>query len=463
MKKRQISFGLLCFALALSSAGCSKQETSNESSDAITSSETIPSSELETSLETPPSSDTLLGVPLSLNGEKFTTINDVVEILREEPIYATNSTNSTVVATLAAGTQVQRIASGSTFSAIVYNNQICYVDTLQVKSAPDATIETLSVSDLHINLEQFQQIAGQPSAEESENSAENSPASEEIASPVETEENVPVETSAVTQTAAPENAASEGAATVETPASGTVGAVMPDLASLSTLDNTAIPWGYSKTDRNELNQPNGCLYFDRLYGSYNADFYRKDSSNVYLTMDEGYENGLTPQILDTLAEKNVKAVFFITYDFAVQNPDLVKRMINEGHIVGNHSYTHPSGGIPTLEDINAQYNEFMINHNYVLENYGYEMYLFRFPEGCFSVRSLALAQSLGYRSVFWSYAYHDWDASNQPDVATSLQQAVSEVHPGAIYLLHACSQTNATMLGDFIDQVRAAGYEFSSY
>lgn len=102
-------------------------------------------------------------------------------------------------------------------------------------------------------------------------------------------------------------------------------------------------------------------------------------------------------------------------------------------------------------------------NDYVLENYGYQMYLFRFPTGAFSEQSLAIVQSLGYRSVFWSFAHHDWVTDDQPDVAESLQKAVDKAHGGAIYLLHAVSSTNTTMLGDFIDGCRAKGYEFGYY
>ncbi|MGN0299535.1 MAG: polysaccharide deacetylase family protein [Lachnospiraceae bacterium] len=315
------------------------------------------------------------------------------------------------------------------------NTSLTETDT-EAESQSTANDETSS----DITLESTEEVT-QNSLEETENS-----------------ETTPTESESTPESSSP----SESSSNTQSNGNLGIGSVMPDLTALAALDNAAIPYGYRSDDRNELNQPNGCLYYDRLYGSYNADFYRTDSTMVYLTMDEGYENGYTPQILDTLAAKNVKAVFFITYDFAVKNPDLVQRMINEGHIVGNHSYTHPADGIPSLS-IEQQYDEFMLTHNYVLENFGYEMYLFRFPEGTFSVEALSLAQSLGYRSVFWSYAYRDWITNDQPDVAASLQAAVSNVHPGAIYLLHACSSTNTTMLGDFIDQVRAQGYEFGYY
>lgn len=447
MKRTYLGILFLTFVLAMS--GCGKEENSGTDMSAAI-------------LETPPSADDMLGVPLELNGEHFTTVNDLVETKREEAIYATNSTSGEMIETLSKGTQLQRIAFGTIWSAVVYNNQICYIQSNWVQSCPNAKIETLSIADLHVTLEQFLQMAKDSQEEQNnvQDSLSGEDSSEEPSSNFETAE---IDTS---EDESSEVGNSEEVTGKEsTPAASAnrgIGSVMPDLAALAALDNTSIPWGYVTTDRNELNQPNGCLYFDRLYGSYNADFYRKDSDMVFLTMDEGYENGLTPQILDTLSEKNVKAVFFVTYDFVTKNPDLVQRMIDEGHVVGNHSYTHPADGVPSVS-MEEQYNEFMMTHNYVLEHFNYEMYLFRFPEGTFSVASLSLAQALGYRSVFWSYAYRDWVTSDQPDVATSLQAAVDNVHPGAIYLLHACSSTNATMLGDFIDQVRGLGYEFGYY
>ena len=137
-------------------------------------------------------------------------------------------------------------------------------------------------------------------------------------------------------------------------------------------------------------------------------------------------------------------------------------MIDEGHVVGNHSNTHPADGMPSL-GLDAAREDVMSLHNYVKENFGYDMYLFRCPAGIFSQQFLALNQSLGYRSVFWSFAHRDWVTDDQPDQAETLQKVVSQLHPGAIYLLHAVSSTNTAILGDFIDQARAAGYTFGYY
>lgn len=200
------------------------------------------------------------------------------------------------------------------------------------------------------------------------------------------------------------------------------------------------------------------------YGKYGANFIAPDNGNIYLTFDCGYEytatiDGksvrVTEWILDTLKEKNVKGVFFITMDYVVKQPDLVQRMIDEGHAVGNHSTTHPN---MTKCSLDKMVSEIMTLHDYVLSNFGYKMHLFRPPEGAFSTRVLAVVQTLGYKTVHWSFAHADWNTSNQPDVQASYNSIVGKAHSGAIYLLHAVSVTNATVLGDAIDAFRSKGY-----
>jgi delta-lactam-biosynthetic de-N-acetylase len=232
---------------------------------------------------------------------------------------------------------------------------------------------------------------------------------------------------------------------------------------LSGLDTTCLDWGQGG-DLDEYNRPAGCMQYQEKYGMYNAYFIKDEPEKkvIYLTMDEGYEYGCSSRILDTLKEKNVHAVFFVTKSYAEQNPDLVRRMIDEGHEVGNHSVTHPAAGLPS-QDIETQTNEINENHRYIKEQFGYDMHLFRYPAGKFSQQSIALINNLNYKSVFWSFAYLDYDVENQPDPAESLQKIMSKLHPGAIYLLHAESETNTQILGDFIDQARAQGYEFKVF
>lgn len=228
---------------------------------------------------------------------------------------------------------------------------------------------------------------------------------------------------------------------------------------LHAMDNTLKGYGCGRTGN--TTRPGGAVSAQKAYGKYNATYIGNNEPTIYLTFDCGYEfNNLTANILDTLKAKNVKAVFFVTLSYCKKNPQLVRRMINEGHVVGNHSANHYS--MPTIS-IDGMVHEIMALHNYVLEKFSYEMTLFRPPKGEYSVRSLSLTQSLGYESVFWSYAYQDWNTSAQPDVQSAFQLTTSCAHNGGIFLLHAVSATNAAMLGDLIDNLQSRGYSLQLY
>lgn len=225
------------------------------------------------------------------------------------------------------------------------------------------------------------------------------------------------------------------------------------------LDTTKLGWGPGGPVDAD-NRPDGATVYQEKYGQYAADFIRENNQNIYLTFDEGYENGYTDDILDTLKEKGVQAVFFVTMPYVQSEPELVQRMIDEGHIVGNHSVNHPSFPEISLEECQQ---EIMELHDYVKENFGYEMSLFRFPMGEFSEADLKVVQDLGYRSVFWSFAYRDWLVDEQPDPQEAIATIEDKCHPGAIYLLHAVSATNAQVLGQVIDDLRGEGYVFCAY
>ncbi len=229
-----------------------------------------------------------------------------------------------------------------------------------------------------------------------------------------------------------------------------------DYATLATERN-----GYGQgVHFDDLNRPRGALNFNEEYGQYNAEAIQDTEENtIMLTFDEGYENGYTAAILDTLAEKGVKATFFVTYDYVARNPELIQRMIDEGHTVGSHSWHHYSMWELSVEEMTE---EIMYLHDYMIENFGIQMTLFRPPKGEYSELSLAVTADLGYKTVLWSFAYADWDTDDQPDPEESLQKLIDRAHPGAIYLLHAVSETNTEILGDFIDAVTAEGYTFVS-
>lgn len=160
--------------------------------------------------------------------------------------------------------------------------------------------------------------------------------------------------------------------------------------------------------------------------------------------------------------KGRKGNLFVTEPYAKAQPELVQRMIDEGHEIGNHSVTHPSEGLPS-QSLEQQKNEVMENHQYIKDNFGYDMHLFRFPAGKFSDQSLSVVNNCNYKSVFWSFAYKDYDVNNQPGESEALQKLKDRMHPGAIYLLHAESTTNTAILGRFIDAAQAAGYEVVAF
>ena len=220
-------------------------------------------------------------------------------------------------------------------------------------------------------------------------------------------------------------------------------------------DNTLIGWGLGK-DKDSLNRPIDAVKAQEKYGKYSSLFIDPSGEKtVYLTFDEGYENGYTSQILDILKETGVKAAFFVTLDYCKSSSDLVRRMISEGHIVGNHSCTHPSFPKCSAEQVKEEITKL---HDYVKDNFGYEMTLFRFPMGEFSESTLKQVRDLGYISVFWSFAHRDWDPKNQPSLEQAFNVITSSLHNGEIYLLHAVSEANTNCLKDVISFWRTEGY-----
>lgn len=232
-------------------------------------------------------------------------------------------------------------------------------------------------------------------------------------------------------------------------------------AQLEALSNKSMGYG-SGTQVDAKNRPVNAVNMQNKYGKYDAYFIAPETNDVYLTFDLGYEyNNLTAKILDVLKAKQVKAVFFVTRSYCSNkwhdNTALVRRIIDEGHVLANHSVNHPV--MPTLT-IDKMKSEIMDLHNYIKEKFGYEMTLFRPPTGAFSERSLAVAQSLGYKTVNWSFAYYDYDTGKQPDKTYAYNHIVKSAHKGAIYLLHGVSETNAAVLGDVIDTLKK-DYKFS--
>ena len=181
------------------------------------------------------------------------------------------------------------------------------------------------------------------------------------------------------------------------------------------------------------------------------------SKVLYLTFDCGYENGNTAIILDVLKEKQVPAAFFCTVDEMKGAPEIVARMIAEGHIVGNHSVKHPSFA---EIDRTRMAQEVLGADNYLRENFGYSAPFFRFPKGEYNESALDAVASLGFTSVFWSCSYADWDTNAQKGAQYAKDMVLSRIHPGAIILLHSVSSDNAQAMADIIDGARDLGYTF---
>lgn len=277
--------------------------------------------------------------------------------------------------------------------------------------------------------------------------------------------------SAAPEESTPDASAPDESAQEEAPAAGNYPydyTIRTDMSginfdALRKMNNTSVVYDWSVPDL--VNYPKNAWpnYYEWGYSDYSGiTKFDTEEKVVYLTMDEGYENGCTPTILDTLKEKGVHAVFFITKQFYDSDPELIQRMIDEGHIVGNHTCKHPGDGMPSL-GLDAEYEDIKWLNDAVYDTFGYQMKLFRFPTGVGSQQSIALLEAMGYTSVFWSFAHADYSLENQPDPAATLTKCVDALQPGAIYLLHAVSTTNTAILGDFIDQARAAGYEFGEF
>lgn len=229
----------------------------------------------------------------------------------------------------------------------------------------------------------------------------------------------------------------------------------PSAADLGQIDNTKIAWGLGPS-ADAFGRPIDAVKAEKQYSERHALFVGEaERKRLWLTFDEGYENGYTEKILDVLKEKNVRAVFFVTFDYARDNPELIRRMIDEGHTVGNHTKTHPSLPECSVEEVR---NELSETHDFIKREFGYDMYVMRPPRGEFSERVLECAKSLGYTTVLWSFAYFDWDVNNQPAPEAAFEKITSKTHPGAVYLLHAVSSANAEILGRVIDCWRSDGY-----
>jgi len=221
-----------------------------------------------------------------------------------------------------------------------------------------------------------------------------------------------------------------------------------------------VGWGIPKKSAGETQPYPGAAY-DAIVRENDAYYIGSpDEMAVYLTFDCGYENGNLPMILDALQETQVPALFFLTGHFMEEEPELVLRMVDEGHLVGNHTYDHPN-----LTEVSKEqfFDEMTRAEEKFYEITGQEMakYL-RPPEGCFNQQMLDWATEAGYYTILWSLAYVDWHVDDQKGGRHAHDQVMKRIHPGAIILLHSTSSDNAEAMIDLVPSIREAGYEFKS-
>jgi len=224
--------------------------------------------------------------------------------------------------------------------------------------------------------------------------------------------------------------------------------------------SSVIRWGLRYDKPGEVPVGNATSEYLNKYGAYYHGTGQDGQKTLYLTFDAGYENGHTPKILDVLKDSNVPAAFFLVGTYLKQNPELIKRMTDEGHIVGNHTMTHGDMSKKSAADFAAEIKKFEEAYEAVAGSQAPKYY--RPPEGVFDEDNLIAASGLGYKTVLWSVTYVDWDTKKQPTKAYAFEKLMPRLHPGAVIMLHSTSSTNADILHDFIAECHKLGYVFKS-
>jgi len=235
-------------------------------------------------------------------------------------------------------------------------------------------------------------------------------------------------------------------------------ALLLPFQAIAADSNTPYHFGFKKSRNGQLpsiDQEGFKGILEKHGAIFLADTSKKE---IYLTFDNGYENGYTANVLDTLKEKKVPALFFVTGHYVKTQADLLKRMAAEGHLIGNHSWSHPD--MTTIPDTRIKEELDKVKAEVARITGQQEMKYLRPPRGIFSDRTLAASKQLGYTNVFWSVAYKDWDTKAQKGWKYAYDQVMAQLHPGAVILLHSVSRDNAEALGRIIDDARKQGYEF---
>ena len=222
------------------------------------------------------------------------------------------------------------------------------------------------------------------------------------------------------------------------------------------LSNKKIEWGIKRGKNHE--QPDLGSENERIINDYKGICMGNNNNPyIYLTFDCGYEAGYTEKILEILKQNNVKATFFITGHYLNTASDIVKRMIDEGHIVGNHTADHICMPEASDEEIKEDVMEL---HTAVYDKFGYEMKYIRPPKGEFSERTVEYTNTLGYTTVMWSFAYDDWDENKQGREEYGKEKILENVHNGEVMLLHSTSKDNSNILDSCIKEIKSMGYQF---
>lgn len=224
------------------------------------------------------------------------------------------------------------------------------------------------------------------------------------------------------------------------------------------LSTKKIGWGIKRNDNHS--QPDlGKLNKQIIDEAKGIAMGNTQSKKVYLTFDEGYEAGNTEKILEVLKQNNVPAAFFITAHYVNTSSELVEKMIQGGHIIGNHTVNHKS--MPTLNEEEIK-KEVMNLHEVIYNKFGYEMKYIRPPKGEYSEKTVSYCNKLGYTTVMWSFAYDDWDENKQGREEYAKKKILDNIHNGAVILLHGNSKDNTNVLDYCIKEIKNMGYEFAS-
>jgi len=241
--------------------------------------------------------------------------------------------------------------------------------------------------------------------------------------------------------------------------SGVLSMISREKGTAVTANAEITNWGLSFQNDGEAPLANASSEYLAEYGAlYKADTQEK---TIYLTFDAGFENGNTSQILEALKKHNVKATFFLVGNYFETASALVKQMVDEGHTIANHTYSHPD--MSKISDKDSFLKELQKNETVYKSITGKDMLkIYRPPQGKFSESNLQMAHELSYRTIFWSLAYVDWYENDQPTKEKAFAKLLPRVHPGTVVLLHSTSKTNAAIFDELLTKWEEMGYGFGN-